>query len=170
MKYSQICKTRKFVSVFAQFLQLQAYVQTEWAKSSIDICFIFVWKTFAIFIMQHLTTNMQTPALCFASVIGSQLRFTVLPMFGPFLTFEKLMLTQFTTDVLSAASIAHTLPIHYRRMYEEGRMAAVFNELAISTKKLVNCKKGHRQNLNTPPLYFMARIIHGFSDQPSQIQ
>ena len=65
MKYSQICKTRKFVSVFAQFLQLQAYVQTKWAKSSIDICFIFVWKTFAIFIIQHLNNKHANPSTLF---------------------------------------------------------------------------------------------------------
>ena len=47
--------------------------------------------------------------------------------------------------------IAYTL-----QAYGEGSMAAVFNELAISTKKLVNCKKGHWQNLNMPPI-----ILHG---------
>ena len=59
------------------------------------------------------------------------------PMFGPFLTFEKpmfekLMLTQFMGKVLSAASIAY---LSRRMDYRGGSMAAVFNELAISTKE-----------------------------------
>ena len=103
-------------------------------KESNEICFIFVWQTFYIQQLNNKNTQLST-LFCFWQ--GSQLRFAVKPMFGPFLTFEKpmfekLMLTQFMGNVLSAASIAY---LSRRMDYRGGSMAAVFNELAISTKE-----------------------------------